>query len=73
MHKTRNTANGMFNSLQGTGAAPSFVAGTAVPDSLIEIMKNNPIPLEPVLKIEGQRTIKFAQPKTVENKNPSEI
>ena len=58
---------------QGTGAAPSFAVGTAVPDSLIEVMKNNPIPLEPVLKVEGQRTIKFAQPETVGDKEQGQI
>ena len=71
MRETVNTTSGNSNLPPATGFPAAYSPGTAAKDSLIAMMTNNVIPLEPTLKLaDSPSTIPVRPATTDDEKSP---
>ena len=66
MREKGNIAIGNHNSLPATGLPATYSPGTATTDSLIAMITNNVITLEPALKLADAPSTKPARPTTTD-------
>ena len=72
MRETANTTSGNSNSPPATGLPAAYSPGTATTDSLIAMMTNNVIVLEPALKLPDSPSIQPADPTTADGEKSLE-